>query len=92
MNIVQSITNVNVDQINEINLLNKDTEKSCVATIIAIAAMRVKSSDEKNSWFMIEQKALTLLKKTLPNIDIEQIISKIETLISTSIIISIFLF
>ena len=42
VNIVQSITNVNVDQINEINLLNKDTEKSCVATIIA---MRVSHGD-----------------------------------------------
>ena len=78
---VQSITNVKIDQIEEIDLPNKETEKSCVATIIAIASMRIKSSNEKNSWCMIEKKALVWLKKTLPNIDIEQIISKIETLI-----------
>lgn len=75
---VKSITGIEIDQIDEVNLPDKGTELRCVATILAIAAMRVESSNEKNSWAMIEMKALKWLKNTLPNIDIEQVISKIQ--------------
>ena len=54
---------------------------SKIATILAIAALRVKSKSEKKSWILIEQKALNWLKKNLPDIDFNQIISKIEQLI-----------
>ena len=47
-------------------------------TMIAIALIRVKFHDLKNSWIMIESKALSWLKMTLPDVDIDQIISNIE--------------
>ena len=75
---VKSLAGVNVDKIDNVDLSDKSMERKCVATIIAIATMRVKSSNEKNSWIMIEQKALAWLKKNLPDADIEQVISKVR--------------
>ncbi|KAK8892617.1 von Willebrand factor A domain-containing protein 5A [Tritrichomonas musculus] len=81
LNAVQTITGIKEDQIDEINLNDKNIENYCLATIFAIAAMRVKSPGDKNSWIMIEQKALDWLKKTLPEVNIDLIISRIESLI-----------
>lgn len=76
---VKSITGISVDHIDDVNLPDKDDERRCIATIVAIAAMRAYSPDEKNSWGMIEQKALAWLKKTLPNVNIEQAISQVQS-------------
>ena len=76
---VKSITGISVDHIDDVNLPDKDDERRCIATIVAIAAMRAYPSNEKNSWGMIEQKALTWLKKTLPNVNIEQAISQVQS-------------
>ena len=78
LNAVKNITGINIDRIDEIQLPDKNIEKKCIATIFAIAAMRANYSKEKNSWIMIEQKAISWLKKTLPNVDIEKVISKID--------------
>ncbi|KAK8842130.1 von Willebrand factor A domain-containing protein 5A [Tritrichomonas musculus] len=75
---VKSITGISVEHI-DVNLPDKDDERRCIATIVAIAAMRAYSPDEKNSWGMIEQKALAWLKKTLPNVNIEQAISQVQS-------------
>lgn len=39
------------------------------------------SADDKNSWTLIEQKALSWLKKKLPDVNIEQVISNIQALV-----------
>ena len=77
LNAVKNIAGINIDRIDEIQLPDKNIEKKCIATIFAIAAMRANYSKEKNSWIMIEQKAISWLKKTLPDVDIEKVISKI---------------
>ena len=51
-----------------IKLPDKDDERKCVATILAIDAMRSKSAGDKNSWAMIEQKAFSWLKKKLADV------------------------
>ena len=76
---VKRITGIKIDKIEEINLSDKSNENKCIATILAITAMRVKFPNEKTSWNMIEQKSLSWLKKMLPDIDMYQIISKIES-------------
>ena len=78
---IKSMTGAKVDKIDEISLPDKDDERKCLATILAIAAMRAKSAGDKNSWAMIEQKALSWLKKKLPDIDIEKVISNIQALV-----------
>lgn len=65
----------------KLNLPDKDDERKCLATILDIAAMRAKSADDKNTWAMIEQKALEWLKKKLPDVNIEQVISNIQALV-----------
>ena len=76
---VQKITKINIDHIKKVKPKNKEIEESCIATIIAIVAMRVKSSNERNSWKMVEQKALNWLKNALPKVNIEDVISEIES-------------
>lgn len=78
LNAVKEITGIKINKIDEINLDDKNIENTCIGTLIAIAAIRVKSPDLKNSWIMIESKALSWLKMTLPDVDIDQIISNIE--------------
>ena len=75
---VKSITGIQIDHIDEINFSDTKLETRCVATILAIVALKTIFLDERDSWFLIEQKALTWLKKTLPDVNIEQVISKIQ--------------
>ncbi|KAK8840937.1 von Willebrand factor A domain-containing protein 5A [Tritrichomonas musculus] len=79
---VQSLAGIKIDHIDEIKINDKDIEIKCIATIIAVATLRVKYENKKNSWVLIEAKALTWLKKILGDqIDIEKVISKIESLL-----------
>lgn len=71
---------INVKSINGIKMVNKDDENKCIATVLAVAAIRVKQPNEKNSWLMTEKKAIDWLKKELLGTDIEQIIAKTEKL------------
>ena len=64
LNAVKEITGIKINKIDEINLDDKNIENTCIGTLIAIAAIRVKSPDLKNSWIMIESKALSWLKIT----------------------------
>ncbi|KAK8834521.1 von Willebrand factor A domain-containing protein 5A [Tritrichomonas musculus] len=84
LNEVNKLAGVNVNHIDEINLDDKSEETKCLATIVAIAALHVNSLDQKNVWTMIEEKAMTWLKATLTNIDIDPIIQKIESLIKNA--------
>ncbi|KAK8852775.1 von Willebrand factor A domain-containing protein 5A [Tritrichomonas musculus] len=79
---VKRITGLKVDHIDEILVDDETIKNNCVATILAIAAIRVKSADKKNSWIMIVEKALNWLAKMLPKVDIEEVISRIEKLIT----------
>lgn len=78
---VQSLIGLKIDNIDEINIKNIIVKKNCIATIIAIAAIRNKSASEKKSWFLIEIKALSWLKMILgEEYDINNLISKFESL------------
>ncbi|KAK8895163.1 von Willebrand factor A domain-containing protein 5A [Tritrichomonas musculus] len=79
---VERITGLKVDHIDEIVVDDEAIKNNCVATISAIAAIRVKFAGEKNSWMMIVEKALEWLAKMLPNVDVEIVISKIEKLVT----------
>lgn len=78
---INSMLGLNIDHIDEVNVSDKTVNNNCVATILALAAIRTKSSNEKSSWIMIEQKAINWLTSTLPNVDIEQVIAKVQQLI-----------
>lgn len=75
------LLNINVSHINGVNVNDKEIEKNCVATLLAIAALQTKAADEKSVWVMIEQKALSWLTKTLPNEDIDKLINDAKSLI-----------
>lgn len=78
---LNDLLRLNIQQIEGIHLDDKVVEEKCVATVLAIAALRVKLSNEKNSWLMIERKAINWLNSSLPNVDIENIIAQTEKLI-----------
>ena len=59
----------------KINILSKS---SINISIVAIAALHVKLSNEKYSWCLIEEKAINWLKVTTKNIDLNKIILKTE--------------
>ena len=52
-----------------------------MATILAIAALRIKSPNQRNSWMMIEQKAINWLEKQLHGVNIENVIENTQKLI-----------
>ena len=52
-----------------------------MATILAIAALRKKAANERNSLLMIERKAINWLKNEINEIDVEQIIVKAQSII-----------
>lgn len=81
LNALNKILGTKINSINGVKLSEKITEKNCVATILAIAALRVKAPSKKNSWMMIEQKAINWLKKKLNGFNIEQIIAETQKLI-----------
>ena len=74
LNFLNIILGLNVNHIDNVSVSDKKTEKRCIATILALAALRVKASKERNSWQMIEKKGVDWLKKELTKIDVEQII------------------
>ena len=78
---VQKITGMTIDHIDEVDVNDENIEEKCISTILVVATIRVKSANKKNSWILIVQKAIDWLKKTLPNANIEKIISKIEKLV-----------
>lgn len=73
---------LNVSKINGVDVTDEIIANKCVATILALAALHVKSIDQKNLWTMIEIKAIDWLKTTLPNADINQLIKDTESLIN----------
>lgn len=75
---VNQICSLNIHHINEIKIENKDIERKCIATITAIVALHVKTPEKQNTWNMIEQKAKHWLKQNLKNINIDQLLRKIE--------------
>lgn len=81
LNAINSMIGKNINHIEGIDVSDKSLESNCIATILAIAVIHVRSANEKNSWLMIEQKAIEWLKKTLPNVNVEEIIAKTESLI-----------
>ncbi|KAK8840703.1 von Willebrand factor A domain-containing protein 5A [Tritrichomonas musculus] len=78
LNALNKILGTKINSINGVKLSDKITEKNCVATILAIAALRARAPSIYNSWMMIEQKAINWLKKKLKGINIEQIIAEIQ--------------
>ena len=70
-----------VQKIDGISLENKDLEKKCISTVLAIAALHVKSQDEKNTWSMIEKKAISWLKSNLTDATFVKIIEQTENLL-----------
>lgn len=70
-----------MSSIKGVKLSNDVTEKNCVATILAIAALRTKSPNQRNSWMMIEQKAINWLEKQLHGVNIENVIENTQKLI-----------
>ena len=81
LNELNHLLNINVSHINGVNVDDKEIEKNCVATLIAIAALQTKAADERNVWIMIEQKAISWLTKALPNADIDKLINDAKSLI-----------
>lgn len=81
LDVINAMLGLDVKQIEGIKISDHELEKCCIATILAVAALRVKSKAEKNSWFLIEQKAINWLNKKLPDVDINQVISNTERLI-----------
>lgn len=76
---VQKMTGIKIENIEEINIGDKKIKNNCIATIIAIASIRIKSASEKRSWILIENKAFSWLKRILGNnFDVEDVISKIK--------------
>lgn len=75
---VNKICGLNIRHINEISIREKDIERKCIATIIAIAALHVKAPEKQNTWNMIEQKAKHWLSQTLNDTNIDQLLRKIE--------------
>lgn len=70
-----------MSSIKGVKLSNDVTEKNCVATILAIAALRTKLPNQRNSWMMIEQKAINWLEKQLHGVNIENVIENTQKLI-----------
>ena len=70
-----------MSSIKGVKLSNDVTEKNCMATILAIAALRIKSPNQRNSWMMIEQKAINWLEKQLHGVNIENVIENTQKLI-----------
>ena len=75
---INGMLGVNVQKIDGLNVEDKDLEKKCISTILAIASFHVKSQNEKNTWSMIEHKAISWLKSNLPNVDIDKLIQQTE--------------
>ena len=75
---INGMLGVNVQKIDGLNVEDKDLEKKCISTILAIASFHVKSQNEKNTWSMIEHKAISWLKSNLPNVDIDKLIQRAE--------------
>lgn len=75
---VNKICGLNIHHINEISIREKDIERKCIATIIAIAALHAKAPEKQNTWNMIEQKAKHWLGQTLNDTNIDQLLRKIE--------------
>lgn len=78
LDIINKMINMNVSNIDGISLENKDLEKKCISTVLAIAIFHVKSQNEKNIWSLIEKKAISWLKSNLSCIDIAKIIENTE--------------
>ena len=80
---VNNICDLNINYIDEIKVKNKDIERKCIATIVAIVAMHTKAPEKRNTWNMIEQKALLWMNQILVNINIDTILRRIEESIKT---------
>ena len=78
LNEIKTITGININHIDKIKVNDPSLETKCVATFVAIAAIHIRSADKKNTWKMIEQKAIDWLKKTLPQCNINEIMKEIE--------------
>ena len=81
LNAVNEMAGININHIDGIEIENKILEKECIATIVAIAILHVKSPEEKNVWNMIEEKAINWLKSNLLKVNITQTIEINEKLI-----------
>ena len=79
---INAMLGSNISSINGVDVSPSELTLKCVATILAIAALHVKSNDQKNLWTMIEQKAVKWLKKSLPEANIDQLIKDTESLIN----------
>ena len=79
---INEMLNLNIKLIDGIDLSDKNLEKKCISTVLAVAAFHIKSQEEKNTWKMIEQKALAWLKSNLSNVDVDKIIEQAKQLIN----------
>jgi hypothetical protein len=62
----------------DVSALNSDQIERAEATCIVLAYLRTKESDSKNSWKLIEAKALKFLKRLISDASWESIISSIQ--------------
>ena len=79
---INAMLGLNVSKINGVDVDDQKIANKCVATILALAALHVKSMNQKNLWTMIEIKAIDWLKITLPNSDVNQLVKDTESLIN----------
>lgn len=84
LNEINSIIGIEINDIPEIKIDDLKLHKRCIATIIAVSALHIKSPESKDVWCMIEEKAINWLKSVLHGIDINYIISKVEKMIKDS--------
>lgn len=73
---VNEIAGTNIKSIDGISLNDQNILNSCIATIIAIAAIHVYAPDKKNTWCIVEEKGIYWLEKNLPDTNIDQMIYK----------------
>lgn len=78
---LNKILGTNVSNIDSIKASSIEMEIKLLATILAIAALRKKAANERNSLLMIERKAINWLKNEINGIDVEQIIVKAQSII-----------
>ncbi|OHT14129.1 von Willebrand factor type A domain containing protein [Tritrichomonas foetus] len=90
---INQLSKLHVKSLNDLNLtepLNtevtqaiKDASDSnpIICTLIALALLHKFSNDVKNSWMMLETKALKWLSGKLENVDIQAVIAHVESII-----------
>lgn len=78
---INKLAGIDINHIDKLKLNDDLIEDKCIATLVAIAILHVLAKTQVNSWKIIEEKGIKWLNKTIPDNNVDELLTDIEKLI-----------